>query len=92
MNAIAPGELSRATLSIGAIMICSYFFICRVVAREIMPKASAGELLVAFWVLATVVLGTFMQLTVQGEPWLAAAIFVAPEAAILALAFVARDR
>jgi nicotinamide riboside transporter PnuC len=72
-------------VAIGTEMTVMYFFVCRVIAQEIMPKAKGGRLLLIFWVLGVVIFGTLMQRTEPDSPLFSAAIFVAPFTAVLAM-------
>lgn len=89
---MSTSHLGSVPLSVGILIFVMYFIVCRVIAREFMPAARTGRIFAVFWAVGIVVFGTFMQLTAPDNPWIAAAIYVAPLTAVLALAFFFPDR
>jgi hypothetical protein len=84
---MSTNHLGYVPLSVGILIFVMYFIVCRVIARELMPTARTGKIFAVYWVVGVITFGTFMQLTAPDNPWVAAAIYVAPFAAVLALAF-----
>lgn len=63
-----------------------YGFVCRVISREIMKNFRTAKVYGVCWAIGVLVFGAFMQFTSPDDPWVNAAIFVAPLAAALGLA------
>ena len=79
-------SFSPAVLALGLIIFVMYGFVCRVVAREWMKGMPLRRVFGVCWAVGVVVFGTYMQLTVPEDAWTGAAFFVAPLAALMALA------
>jgi len=77
---------------LGMIMFVMYLVVCRVVVRETLKGVASYKVFGVCWAIGVVVFGAFMQLA-GGDPWapwILAALFMAPLAALMAMALSGR--